>query len=180
MFQLLLTVSFTRNFHDFQLHSLYFSFFKILIKFIIITLIYKNVFILIPVSSLIKFSFWLVVFLFSNFLSLSNEHWLVARFAYSAYFRRIECTRTRHATSNAAGEKDTQPECDQMTELRCRSGECVPLESRCDGVSQCNDNSDEDNCPTDSLNKTRDGKYAELRDLLPAKSRKLYIMLDRC
>ncbi|KYQ47141.1 Basement membrane-specific heparan sulfate proteoglycan core protein, partial [Trachymyrmex zeteki] len=55
-----------------------------------------------------------------------------------------------------AGEKDTQPECDQMTELRCRSGECVPLESRCDGVSQCNDNSDEDNCPTDSLNKTRD------------------------
>ncbi|XP_018343803.1 PREDICTED: basement membrane-specific heparan sulfate proteoglycan core protein isoform X2 [Trachymyrmex septentrionalis] len=55
-----------------------------------------------------------------------------------------------------AGEKDTQPECDQMTELRCRSGECVPLESRCDGVSQCNDSSDEDNCPTDSLNKTRD------------------------
>ncbi|KYM93872.1 Basement membrane-specific heparan sulfate proteoglycan core protein, partial [Cyphomyrmex costatus] len=55
-----------------------------------------------------------------------------------------------------AGEKDTQPECDQMTELRCRSGECVPLESRCDGVSQCNDSSDEDNCPTDLLNKTRD------------------------
>ncbi|XP_011864485.1 PREDICTED: basement membrane-specific heparan sulfate proteoglycan core protein isoform X4 [Vollenhovia emeryi] len=55
-----------------------------------------------------------------------------------------------------AGEKDAQPECDQTAELRCRSGECVPLESRCDGVSQCNDGSDEDNCPTDSLNGTRD------------------------
>ncbi|KAH0951737.1 hypothetical protein HN011_001953 [Eciton burchellii] len=47
-----------------------------------------------------------------------------------------------------AGERDTQPECDQATELRCRSGACVPLESRCDGVLQCNDGSDEDNCPT--------------------------------
>ncbi|XP_039313933.1 basement membrane-specific heparan sulfate proteoglycan core protein isoform X8 [Solenopsis invicta] len=54
-----------------------------------------------------------------------------------------------------AGEKDTQPECDQTAELRCRSGECVPLEYRCDGVLQCNDGSDEDNCPTDS-NRTRD------------------------
>jgi len=64
---------------------------------------------------------------------------------------------------NAAGEKDAQPECDQMTELRCRSGECVPLESRCDGVLQCNDGSDEDNCPTESSNGTRDGKCAGLR-----------------
>ncbi|XP_071582358.1 basement membrane-specific heparan sulfate proteoglycan core protein isoform X12 [Temnothorax nylanderi] len=55
-----------------------------------------------------------------------------------------------------AGEKDAQPECDQTAELRCRSGECVPLESRCDGVLQCDDGSDEDNCPTDSLNRTRD------------------------
>ncbi|RLU19726.1 hypothetical protein DMN91_008283 [Ooceraea biroi] len=47
-----------------------------------------------------------------------------------------------------AGERDTHPECDQATELRCRSGACVPLESRCDGVLQCNDGSDEDNCPT--------------------------------
>ncbi|XP_024875337.1 basement membrane-specific heparan sulfate proteoglycan core protein-like isoform X2 [Temnothorax curvispinosus] len=55
-----------------------------------------------------------------------------------------------------AGEKDAQPECDQTAELRCRSGECVPLESRCDGVLQCDDGSDEDNCPTDSSNRTRD------------------------
>ncbi|XP_072758583.1 basement membrane-specific heparan sulfate proteoglycan core protein isoform X12 [Anoplolepis gracilipes] len=56
-----------------------------------------------------------------------------------------------------AGEKNEQPECDQTAELRCRSGECVPLESRCDGILQCNDGSDEDNCPTESLNRTSDG-----------------------
>ncbi|CAL1682411.1 unnamed protein product [Lasius platythorax] len=55
-----------------------------------------------------------------------------------------------------AGEKNAQPECDQTAELRCRSGECVSLESRCDGVLQCNDGSDEDNCPTDSPNRTSD------------------------
>ncbi|XP_072758586.1 basement membrane-specific heparan sulfate proteoglycan core protein isoform X15 [Anoplolepis gracilipes] len=55
-----------------------------------------------------------------------------------------------------AGEKNEQPECDQTAELRCRSGECVPLESRCDGILQCNDGSDEDNCPTESLNRTSD------------------------
>ncbi|XP_029158798.1 basement membrane-specific heparan sulfate proteoglycan core protein-like isoform X2 [Nylanderia fulva] len=55
-----------------------------------------------------------------------------------------------------AGEKNTQPECDQTAELRCRSGECVSLESRCDGILQCNDGSDEDNCPTDSSNRTND------------------------
>ncbi|XP_070153239.1 basement membrane-specific heparan sulfate proteoglycan core protein isoform X5 [Polyergus mexicanus] len=55
-----------------------------------------------------------------------------------------------------AREKSDQPECDQTAELRCRSGECVPLESRCDSILQCNDGSDEDNCPTDSLNRTSD------------------------
>ncbi|XP_067214275.1 basement membrane-specific heparan sulfate proteoglycan core protein isoform X33 [Linepithema humile] len=55
-----------------------------------------------------------------------------------------------------AGERDDQPECDQAAELRCRSGACVPLESRCDGVLQCDDGSDEDNCPRDSLNRTSD------------------------
>ncbi|XP_067214248.1 basement membrane-specific heparan sulfate proteoglycan core protein isoform X9 [Linepithema humile] len=58
-----------------------------------------------------------------------------------------------------AGERDDQPECDQAAELRCRSGACVPLESRCDGVLQCDDGSDEDNCPRDSLNRTSDADF---------------------
>ncbi|XP_011640582.1 basement membrane-specific heparan sulfate proteoglycan core protein isoform X5 [Pogonomyrmex barbatus] len=60
------------------------------------------------------------------------------------------------------GDKDTEPECDQTAELRCRSGECVPLESRCDGILQCNDGSDEDNCPTDSSNKTEDRDFVHV------------------
>ncbi|XP_020284881.1 basement membrane-specific heparan sulfate proteoglycan core protein isoform X6 [Pseudomyrmex gracilis] len=62
-------------------------------------------------------------------------------------------------------------ECDQATELRCRSGECVPLESRCDGVLQCNDGSDEDNCPTDVSNRTdQDSELITVTPLHPESS----------
>lgn len=83
----------------------------------------------------------------------------VVPFCFAPSFRtpvgvaQTACAKpTRHKHDHAtlgrtAGEKDTQPECDQSTELMCKSGACVPLESRCDGVLQCDDGSDEDNCP---------------------------------
>ncbi|XP_076631096.1 terribly reduced optic lobes isoform X1 [Colletes latitarsis] len=43
-------------------------------------------------------------------------------------------------------DKSNEQECDS-TELPCRNGACVPLDSRCDGIPQCEDASDEIGCP---------------------------------
>lgn len=50
------------------------------------------------------------------------------------------------------------PECDQSSELTCRNGACVPLDSRCDGTEQCEDGSDELDCHS-TLGPTTTRKY---------------------
>ncbi|XP_076378245.1 terribly reduced optic lobes isoform X1 [Megalopta genalis] len=49
-------------------------------------------------------------------------------------------------------EKIPEEECDPSTEVTCRDGACVPLASRCDGIAQCEDASDELDCRATTTN----------------------------
>ncbi len=55
--------------------------------------------------------------------------------------------------------------CNSSTEFECKSGECVPMSTTCDGVSHCSDNSDENVrycatriCPRDNFFQCRNAR----------------------
>lgn len=44
---------------------------------------------------------------------------------------------------------DNRSRCDD-SQFTCTSGQCVPENNQCDNIIQCNDGSDENNCPGSS------------------------------
>lgn len=45
---------------------------------------------------------------------------------------------------------DSKSSCDP-TQIQCRSGQCISANLECNGVRDCNDNTDEEGCVTGTL-----------------------------
>lgn len=80
---------------------------------------------------------------------------LLLSFLFSTTTAAMALRSNHHGTVE---KESVLPECDQSSELTCRNGACVPLDSRCDGTEQCEDGSDELDCHS-TLRPTTTRKY---------------------
>ncbi|XP_012342709.1 basement membrane-specific heparan sulfate proteoglycan core protein isoform X12 [Apis florea] len=81
-----------------------------------------------------------------------------------------------------AGEEIEEPECDQSTEIKCKDGTCVPVEWRCDGISNCKDGSDEEGCPETTTHVSEDTTkfYEEITKEIKKEEDVKEVKLSKC
>ncbi|XP_063869301.1 uncharacterized protein LOC135105166 isoform X2 [Scylla paramamosain] len=65
----------------------------------------------------------------------------------SLFLLIVVITSTTASTTTTTREPRRRPDCSSFEEFQCDEGSCVLQTARCDGILQCPDSSDENNCP---------------------------------